>query len=176
MKTGIAVSVFALASLLASTSFAQARFGDEGQLVIQDDAKVQVGGTTQGSQTNAFIALLPAADFFVVREVSLGAQVGYGDNGGAQFLEVAPRVGYNVTITNDLSFWIKGYIGYIHTWANNGPSTDQIFLQAFAPLLWHPATHFFFGGGPYVQPAFVINQPTAVTFGVMSTVGGWFVP
>ena len=166
----------ALAAFLSATSARAQRFGDEGQLVIQDDAKLQVGGTTQGGANNgASILLQPAADYFVVHSVSLGAQLLYGDSGGNQVAGVAPRVGYKITITNDVSFWIKGYIGYAHAWGP-GYHNDTIFLEAYAPLLWHPASHFFLGLGPYVTPSFVINAPTFVSFGLQTTVGGWFLP
>jgi hypothetical protein len=175
MQRCLALAAALAAFLSTSAAYAQ-RFGDEGQLVIQDDAKLQIGGTTQNGQNNgAAILLQPAADYFVVHSVSLGAQLLYSDSGGNQVVGVAPRVGYNVTITDDVSFWIRGYVGYAHAWGP-GYQNDSIFLEAYAPLLWHPATHFFLGLGPYVTPSFEINRPTFVSFGLATTVGGWFVP
>jgi hypothetical protein len=182
MRKGLAATILVSVSLLPGVALAQhvgdgPRFGDEGELVIQDDARLQVGGTTQNGQNNgAVILLMPAADYFVVHAVSLGAQLLYANAGGGQSVGVAPRVGFNITITNDVSFWIKGTVGYRHDWDNNGNHQDAMFIEGFAPLLWHPASHFFLGIGPYVAPNFVFNNPTYVNFGLQTTVGGWFIP
>jgi len=51
-------------------------------------------------------------------------------------------------------------------------------LETLAHLLWHPVQHFFVGLGSFLEPSVPLSGPggTVTSFGVESTVGGWFVP
>ena len=188
MKIGLSVGLVAALSLPSRAALAQAeaparaRFGDRGEFVMQSDATIQLNGS-RGGPPRAFVLVTPALDYFVVHSVSLGAQLGWYDDDGTKEAWVAPRIGFNITISDNLSLWIKCYVGYERAWDGLfNVTADITFFEAFAPLLWHPAPHFFLGGGPYVEPSFVFNTPNAqnnqnyVAYGLTTTVGGWFIP
>jgi hypothetical protein len=177
--------LFALAAssawaLAASPAQAQ-HFGEAGQLVIQSDeaigvavddhTQVRVAGTSPGGGAN--VSLQPAADYFVMRNLSVGGLLRYAHRGDVDRFGIGGRVGYDLTINDNLTFWP---VGAIEIEGGSGP-TNLAFV-AYAPLLWHPVQHFFVGLGPFLEPSVPFSGPggTVTSFGVQSTVGGWFVP
>jgi hypothetical protein len=171
----------ATAILLASgqaRAQGQARFGDAGELAISSDfyLSLQSYFFSRGGSASELI-LAPAADYFVIDKLSLGGQVIFHlDQASQTTFGVKPRIGYNIPISDLVSFWPDGYILFTTTSNNNGPSTNAFAIGAFAPFLLHPAQHFFIGLGPDFQTELVHdpggNRVTQI--GVMSTVGGWF--
>jgi hypothetical protein len=147
-----------------------------------------------GSDT--LFSLAPAADYFVIDNLSLGAQLmlgflsssppapGQGDT--TTMWGIAPQIGYNISLSDSISFWPKLFFAFAGaSVSNNGGSVNSGTLGIFAPFLFHVATHFYFGIGPDLSTqAFVnestgngqnVNNPAKVTtFGAMATVGGWF--
>ena len=97
---------------------------------------------------------------------------------------IAPQVGYNLALTDSISFWPKVFFAYAGaSVSNNGGSQSSGTIGLFAPFLFHVATHFYLGVGPDVSTQAFVNQslgnmntpnPTKITtFGAMATVGGW---
>lgn len=145
-----------------------------------------------GSDT--LFSLAPSADYFVIDNLSIGAQLmlGFlsssppqGQGSTTTMYGIAPQVGYKIALSDSISFWPKLFFAFGGaSVSNNGGSISSGTLGIFAPFLFHVATHFYFGVGPdFSTQAFVnesqgnqnVPNPAKVTtFGAMATVGGWF--
>jgi hypothetical protein len=146
----------------------------------------------QGSGT--VFAIAPAGDYFVIDNLSIGAQVmvgvvttspSMGKGTTTTLYGIAPQIGYNLALTDSISFWPKVFFAYAGaSQSDNGLSQNAGTIGAFAPFLFHIATHFYVGVGPNVSTQAFVNQsqgtmnnpnPTKITtFGAMATFGGWF--
>jgi hypothetical protein len=170
-----------------------------------------------GGEGTAF-ALDPAADYFVIRNLSVGANVLFGVLNPAPppqapppspppfpvtrrvsetVFGIAARVGYNLTLTDTISFWPKLYFGYVtistttNLNANDLPSSgaNATAIGIFAPFMFQLATHFLLGIGPNFSTQLSNNQtsgstaifetsglsqPLVTQVGVEATIGGWF--
>jgi hypothetical protein len=136
-------------------------------------------------------------------DVSYTNDQGYGADGSlvataTTSVQVGPRIGVNLPIGRSVSFFPQLTIGYesIHTSeslvsgqslsiVSNGigsPSTDQSgpYIAIYAPLLFHPVSHFLLGFGPeffhdfggVAGPANVGGQRT--TFGAGFVAGAYW--
>jgi len=152
------------------------------------------GSNNAGSGT--VFSLAPAADIFVIDNLSIGGQLLLGFVGSSPpapaqgstttLYGFAPQIGYNISLTDSISFWPKLFFAFEgSSTSNNGGSASSGTLGVFAPFLFHVATHLFLGVGPDFSTQAFVNQsngagmnnpnPTKVTtFGAMGTVGGWF--
>jgi hypothetical protein len=166
-------------------------FGDQGQLTVSSDSSISISHETisDSSVSETKITLLPAVDYFVAHNLSVGGFVGldYDKVGGehsTQF-EIGPRIGYNVPLAKLISFWPKLGLSYTHT-SDGGalgvdevssvaPSGDHIALNIFAPVMFHPVTHFFVGFGPALDTDLSGDFKTT-TISARLTIGGWFGP
>jgi hypothetical protein len=203
MKTRVPllVAVGAVSFLLARSSSAQSVtdntrvtgpaevFGARGQIAISSDAAVTVqrrtlsgvdGGTTS-------IQLAPAADYFVIENLSVGGFIGFdyvtaGDNDSSRF-SIGPRVGYNIPFSDLVSIWPKAGFSFAHTSSTvstrvNGAtvsttnSADAFALNLYAPIMFHPVQHFFAGFGPFLDTD-LSGDRRATVFGGKLTIGGW---
>ncbi len=148
-----------------------------------------------GSGTS--FAVAPAIDYFIINSLSLGASVlfgvlspAHGDGPGESetIFGIVPRVGYNLGITDIISFWPKVYFGYLTAsvsggGANNASSgTNASAVGVFAPFIFQPVPHFILGIGPNFSTQLSNNQTTGGTsqtqakvteVGVQATIGGW---
>jgi hypothetical protein len=192
--------VLAGATLAPSTARAQAAdFGAPGELAISSDAQVSLLGQSysgNGAPGSTFqLVLQPAADYFIIRNLSLGGYLEYahqsqsGNNGGpstnSDTFGLGPRVGYDIVISDSFSFWPKAFIGFSSTnfsTGNNSGGDNSWSIGVFAPFLFHPVQHFFLGLGPTLstQLSNTVSQgnqsasgPTATRYGIAFTVGGW---
>jgi hypothetical protein len=199
------LSMLAAAALAAAVVLAGSRaqadpaqgFGDSGQLAISSDMQLSFIGETvspaQGSgSSGSQIVLAPAADFFVIPNLSVGGQlffefispaapnssttVGWG---------VGPRVGYDLAFAENFSVWPRAYFLFEALSTSSGAGASSVgTLGLFAPVLWHPIPHFFIGLGPFAQTDLLskVAPPggssttgsKTTEYGVLSTIGGWF--
>jgi hypothetical protein len=166
------------------------------------DAQYTTFDNNGGSATR--FGLAPTLDYFVIDNLSLGAQVlvdlitlspaspGQGQptpqSTTITTLGIAPQVGYNIALGDTFSFWPKAFFAYAtSTSSNNGPSLAVSAVGLFAPLLYHPVRHFYVGLGPNVATqvgnstsasnggtTVTTYNDKATTFGVMATFGGYF--
>jgi hypothetical protein len=168
-----------------------AGFGRTGQWAFSSDASIQVQRTTQSVSTGALttLSLAPAADYFVLPNLSLGGSIGVyyahaGESSGSRFT-IGPRVGYNFEVSRLLSVWPKLSINYAHTGGNApqiatiNPGTmtgnndnNAIAISIFAPIMVHPAPHFFAGLGPFLESD-LSGDNRATSWGIKLTMGGW---
>jgi hypothetical protein len=171
------------------------RFGSQGQLAISGDANADFLGrsvSNNGGSSWEF-NLHPAADYFVIQGLSIGGfldythtstsssdALGHSTTDTTDSFGIGARVGYNIPFSDALSWWPKGGLEFVHT--SNAGAGSVLTLVLFAPLLYHPVSHFFFGLGPIVstdlsssptngQPG---DGPKFTTYGVAFTIGGWF--
>jgi hypothetical protein len=178
-------------------------FGSARQLAISSDANLALThtsttATTPGSSfSSTTLTLLPSADYFVTDGLSVGAYVLLQVNSAtytpstSTTLGIGPRIGYNFTLSDTFSFWPKVGLGIDHT-SFNGSGATAITVSIYAPLLVHPAPHFFLGLGPIFTsdlinalsgpsgatpsgstPTSSTSGPKVTTFGLAFTVGGW---
>ena len=157
-------------------------FGGERQIAISSDASLTIqrrsisgsdGGTTS-------IQLAPAADYFVIPNLSVGGFIGFdyvhsGDSDSSRF-SIGPRVGYNLAFSDLISIWPKGGFSFAYTSDSQSGSestTNSAFaLNLFVPVMFHPVQHFFAGFGPFLDTD-LSGDSKATAFGGKLTLGGW---
>jgi hypothetical protein len=166
-------------------------FGDQGQLTVSSDSSIEISHMTvsDSSVSSTEITLLPAVDYFVAHNLSVGGFVGldYIKAGGehSTVFKIGPRIGYNIPLAKLISFWPKLGLSYTHSSAGGTPDAagfsdvapdgDHIALNIFAPVMFHPVTHFFVGFGPALDTDLSGDFKTT-TIAARLTIGGWFGP
>jgi len=174
---------------------AEARFGAAGQIAISDDLRVVISRQSQSStnfgssSSSSSYQLQPALDYFVAPSFSIGAELSlaYFSSSGASstVIGLTPRVGYDFSLSSVVSIWPRVGLGYTHTSSNfsNSFGSDQtsyaVIFEVFVPVVFHPAPHFFLGGGPYISTYLVSkvessDAPKLTDSGLMSVLGGYF--
>jgi hypothetical protein len=164
-----------------------AAFGGVGQIVVSSDATLIIQHTTPNTTT---VSVWPAADFFVLRNLSVGGAlfVDYVDTRyfGSTTVGLGPRVGYSFAFTDAFGIWPKLGFSYRHKSQHfssalaaggqpiiNDGGNDAFTLNLFVPVMFHPVRHFFFGFGPFLD-ADLAGDDKVTTFGGKLTLGGWF--
>lgn len=168
--------------------------GQAGQIAVRGDFQLSVvrqstsvPGDGEDPDSTTTIQLAPAADFFVTRGLSVGGQLAFlyasfGDDSSATGFGAAPRLGYFAALGPKLGIWPLVSVAYLRTSvdiADESASGYTVSLQAFAPLLFQPADHFFIGMGPAFQTDLIskIEDEDAdkdTAFGLQTTVGGYW--
>jgi hypothetical protein len=155
-----------------------AAFGAVGQIALSLGATADEHFFFHKSGGNWQLQLAPAADTFIAPHLSVGGAVSYRhDSGGGMnatgtdAFGLAARVGYAFAINERFSVWPLGGLAVDHTSVNHGSSTNT-WLTVYAPLLFHPAPHFFAGVGPSFRVN--LSGPGGNEFGLDSLLGGWF--
>jgi hypothetical protein len=197
VRTIAAIVVTASAVPAQGWAQGQSKFGSQGQLAISSDLEVSFEGNSYSNKhgSGSTILLQPAADYFVIDSLSVGGQILFeldtpAEGPGQTVTQtttfgLAPRVGYNIPLTDNISFWPDVFVGFrTSSYSNNGGSGSGFTIGAFAPLLFHPVPHFFIGLGPNVSTQLSNSYsppngpgqdlPKLTQYGVMSTLGGWF--
>jgi len=162
--------------------------------------------TTDNSNTS--VSVEPAFDYFSTRNFSEGvtAFVRYsssefreGSTGSATTVGATARLGQNVWLGDRVSLWPKLSVGVWHVWysyssvaggtvtidgltipisSSTHLSESVLFAELQAPVLFHLASHFYFGFGPDVFVDLVHSVESAKNLrrfvGASSTLGGWF--
>src|SRR5262249_26495051 len=144
-------------------------FGALGQIAVSADLQVEVVHRSQGAGSRTTALIRPALDYFIMPNVSVGGFIGFA-SGSASFgplagntdlteFSLGARAGYNLRLGDTLSLWGQARLSYAHDTFTPpaGPGTGgSIFaLSLFAPLLFHPAPHFFIGAGPVLSQEIV---------------------
>jgi hypothetical protein len=168
-----------------------ARMGGVGQIAISDDLQIAIrsqSASFMGASTSATTYQLePAIDYFVAPSFSIGASVSLvhssTDAQSETNIGLMPRVGYDFSLSPLMSIWPRVGLGYAHTsnGFNGSPDTTgySVTFKVFVPVVFHPAPHFFIGGGPYLSTALVSkiegNDASKLTDdGLISMLGGYF--
>jgi hypothetical protein len=165
-------------------------FGAKGQLAISSDAAFaiehrSISGASEGTTS---ISLAPAADYFIMNNLSVGGFVrfGYSKSGDSDsnHFALGPRVGYNLPFSDLISIWPKAGFSYARTSVTDSTSTpgggtvsvtttaNAFALNLYAPVMIHPVQHFFAGFGPFLD-ADLSGDARTTAFGGRLTIGGW---
>ena len=222
MLAGVVVASLAVPAVAHAAGPA---FGGAGQLVVSDDQPLgggivssssalgqptppsslstvsfQFGALSNNGGSGTEFAVAPAADYFVIPNLSVGGNIlfellspAHGSGTGTSYtlFGIAPRVGYNIPLTDMISIWPKVYFSYITGSAsNNGGSANAAAIGIFAPVMFVPATHFVLGIGPNFSTQLSSNStaspagsvsvsgstslPKVTQVGIQATIGGWF--
>ncbi len=175
-------------------------FGKEGQLVLTmaTDASVSYRTYSRSKGSSSDVNLEPSIDYFT-DGVSVGVDAFIGYSSGTSLdslgtttqasstnIGVAPRLGANLALTELVSIWLRGELGFgtVNTTAASVDGTNQhsrarTWIDISAPLLLHPSSHFFVGAGPFffreLSDKDQYNfQNDATSLGVSLVLGGWF--
>ena len=176
-------AVFASSDALANSE----TFGNQGNFVIRTDTNIGGGmapaaatnvgfGTTFDVGTSIFLA--PAADYFVIKNLSVGAAMplviniaGAAGGGGTTVLfGLLGRVGYNLSFSDKFGIWPQAGIGFRHLSMGGGSDTAAQ-MKLSAPFMFHPADHFFLGLGPDFTTGF---KDGTNNLGFNFVIGGYF--
>jgi hypothetical protein len=142
-------------------------------------------GISHSHSTSEFL-LNPGFDYFVIDGLSVGGEVLYDHRSTSNSdtvrgtttttdtavtnLGIAPRVGYDIALTEGLSLWIRGGIGYTHESASQQNATASRWaIGVDAQLLWHIHPHFFAGIGPGVSRELSSSQSADLGNGTTQT-------
>ena len=172
-------AVFASTDAMANSE----TFGNQGNLVIRTDTNIGGGmapaaatnigfGTTFDFGTTIFLA--PAADYFVIKNLSVGAAVPFSvtiaNNANTVNFGMLARVGYNVSFTDKMGIWPQAGLGFRYLSVPGGNDTAAQ-LKLAVPFMLHPADHFFLGLGPDFTSGFKTGYNN---FGFNFIIGGYF--
>ena len=172
-------------------------FGSLGQIVISTDLPLGVtspalsvvhSSLSMGGGSSTTFGIQPSADYFFAPNMSLGGLVGivktsFGSGGGdITAISIGARFGYNLALSPTVSLWLRGGLTYTHSSVSSGGmdfSGYFIPLTIFAPVLWHPAQHFFVGLGPVFVTDLIAktegnDAQKETDFGVQAVIGGYF--
>ncbi|HKP56906.1 MAG TPA: hypothetical protein VJV78_09300 [Polyangiales bacterium] len=164
-------------------------FGAKGDLAISSDAALEIAHYSPGDVTR--ILLSPAVDWFVIKNLSIGAFISWtyitaGESDSNRFA-IGPRVGYNIPLSDLVSIWPKvGFSFSTTSVSSEAGETDEgvlleeqgndgVALNIFVPIMFYPATHFFAGFGPFLDTD-LSGDNKVTSFGGRLTLGGWFTP
>jgi hypothetical protein len=164
------------------SSAGAANFGHVNQLVIAQDMSFSLSTDLNDNASDSLhILLKPAADYFVMENISLGAIVTiehtFQEGPNPTNLGVGARAGYNLPIAENASVWAK--VGFaianrdqasLGAGSTGGDTSAEITLDV--PVLFHPVNHFFVGFGPLVT--FRVGGADGIGLALNSTVGGYF--
>ena len=190
-------AVFTMVS--RATAAAPEHFGEPGQLVI--DQSFMLGASSASFALEGIaeyrsnqVTLAPAVSWFAARRLSLRlgssfshswASAGHGSWGRATRVGVSPGIGYALPLGQHMSLWPRVSAHAAKSWYESDNigafSTVGMSFGALAPVLWHPADHFFIGVGPGISwqfqgDRFATLEYSNNTFFLMSTLGGYFSP
>ena len=161
-------SVVAVALLLVSstaraqelappTAGASAGGGSPAPTIFGGDGEWVLSVASFNNGTSAFfdkqagggykVFIQPALDYFLGSGVSVGGLLGFIHSEGSTTFDFGARAGFNQAMTARASFWpTVGIVGSYQT--SSGSMAELVVL---APVLYHPAPHFFLGAGPFLS-------------------------
>jgi hypothetical protein len=181
------------------------RFGMAGELAFSDELALGgqwtgYGGSSSSSSSGYLTAGIDyfPADYFsigIVATGSLGGTTGIDSStGGTVTSQVSRaglglRAGVNIPIGDHVSFWPRASVSFgaetineQEAGATNKNAESITTIGIYAPVLVHPASHFFLGLGPSASTdlarSIAVNgaagvQNTSTVYGAGLVVGGW---
>ena len=203
LSIGSDLNLVATGSLI---TLAGGSFSGGGGSLLTPATMLDIGGTSTSNNGGSQIgfAVAPAADYFVIDNLSLGLELLFGYQSyspGSVTLTtpagstttsppstnlteygIAPRVGYNIPIGGSVSIWPKVFFehaGYSVGGAGKGYGNIQL-LGAYVPVLYHPTPHFYVGLGPNILTELGASSDgqsamsKITSYGIFGSAGGWF--
>ena len=147
-------------------------FGEQGQIVISGDASAHFDKFNGGGW---IFEVRPAADYFIMPSVTLGAVVGFGiDSGENKGVLVGGRAGYSFNVTENLSLWGRAGLSYNRISspgiANMSVTNSATVVNLSLPIMYQIVPHLFAALSPYYN----LNLSGNDSVGFASIIGGWF--
>lgn len=147
-------------------------FGEQGQIVISGDATVHFDKFNGGGW---IFEVRPAADYFIMPSVTLGAVVGFGiDSAENKGVLVGGRAGYSLNVTESLSVWGRAGISYNRVSSpgigNMTVTRSATVVNLSLPIMYQVVPHLFAALSPYYN----LNLSGNDSVGFASIIGGWF--
>ncbi len=159
----------------APAPLAGARFGVAGEWVLSVES-YSAGAATPSfffakqSGGGSTFSIRPALDYFLGSAISVGGAVGIGYAGGNTTVSLGARAGFNMGLTDRVTFWPTAGIDGWYTSGNHASSSGAA-LGIFAPFLYHAAPHFFLGAGPFLS--YLVDGGPSTQYGLDFVIGGW---
>jgi len=176
-------------------------FGGPGQIVLTSatDASIthRTYSNSKGSET--YLTIEPGIDYFVTDHASIGGSLVIAHSGGTgldysgtstEFASTSFGLdlgaGYNLRLSTIASIWLRGKVGFgsVDSSVSSASGSNQHtrtrgWVDVSAPILVHPATHFFFGAGPFLLHDLSNRdqynyENKATRLGLSLVLGGWF--
>jgi hypothetical protein len=163
---------------------------------------------SSGNDSSTSFKVEPAFEYFVFPDFSVGVSAFFGYSNSTSGIDISDRnvqygvtgkIGSNVWLGNAVSLWPRfslgawqsrstfsggngGYIsvdgGSVAVGSGTEVTENAMFVEVYAPVLIHPAQHFFVGIGPdgYID---LFHSASGLSnkrsfLGLSTTVGGWF--
>ena len=173
-------------------------FGEKGQVVMSSDFNVDIVYNSirppEGDAVSLTdVRVAPALDWFVAKNIAIGGLVVFGYQKGAGLkgsettVQLGPNIGFNVEMAGRVSFFPKLGAGYrLISQSSKSPlggtssvTGHVVTVFASAPILFHPAPHFFVGFGPIISLDLLSkvegNDGTKnLVGGLAMHIGGWW--
>ena len=131
-------------------------FGEQGQIVISGDASAHFDKFNGGGW---IFEVRPAADYFILPSVTLGAVVGFGIDGDEnKGVLVGGRAGLSYNRVSSPGV------------ANMSVTNSATALNLSLPIMYQIVPHLFAALSPYYN----LNLSGNDSLGVASIIGGWF--
>lgn len=171
------------------------RFGDQGQVAIVQGTTLAVSyvserySDAQDPEPFFGFGLQLAADYVLAPRLTVGGTFVYSYEHQEPFtltsISLSARVGYIIRASRRVSLWPQLAFGIVENEFTNADDDFENFGQTrffgavFAPILFHPADHFFVGAGPVASTDFSNDYddaagPLATRLGISTLLGGWF--
>ena len=170
-------------------------FGKAGVINVASDLSLSVQSTSYSAPSGEkapasaiSYSIGPAADVFVIDNLSVGAELLFGQTAvedvKVDVIRLAPRVGYHISLVPErLGIWPRIELGYqaMTTKIPGAPDTTDkaVQLGIFVPLLIHPVEHFHIGIGPFLDTDLSSKTDGAdglkqTTIGLRTEIAGWW--
>jgi hypothetical protein len=151
----------------APTAVTGGGFGGVGQIAISGDLEAHLRSGWE-------IRIHPAADYFILRNVSVGGVLGVtytSGSPGTTVIDLGARAGYSLGINDKVGIWPRLGIFYSHL-SRHPDSSSSAQFRLDAAFLYHLVPHLFVGVGPFFGQ--ILNSGGGHSYGLDSIVGGWF--
>jgi hypothetical protein len=162
--------------LLGLAARAETNFGARGQVV--PFGAFSYTHASAGGGSADLLSFAPGVFWFPTNSVAIGGSVQYSYGSGGGFtvhdLGFEPTVGFGVPLGDRFALFPR--VGMAFTWQfpSPGNSTDRIFIDGFAPVLFIPASHFYIGFGPALTVDVANSLAKQTNVGFTTEIGGYF--
>ena len=157
-------------------------FGTHGQLVLtvgSDSLQLTILRASGSDSSSTGVLIQPGLDYFVSPNVSVGGLLSYAHASAASIGDntygLQVRAGYNLQLSDTLSWWLRAGLGFFHGSVSGG-SASTVPFQLYVPVLWHLVPHVFLGFGPTITTDLVTSNdlPKMTYLGAQLILGGYF--
>lgn len=189
---------FIVPVLLLAAGAARADIPAEHNVILAGDfgLSYQHFSSSAGDGSIDTFRIAPSFDWLATKGLTVGAWLVYEHlsstgSDSADDYGIIPRVGYVAELGPNVFIWPRFGIGYLHGLPDfvNIPisssiSVNRVQLDVDLAILYSPAPHFFFGGGPLFRTDLSSSSDSSggisvdtgkfTAFGLTALIGGYF--